>query len=62
VADTPASSTAQFAISIGRELFNEFVPADKQKWVLAAAALLLVHLYLNWWANLIARRIVRQLE
>lgn len=54
-------SPFQFATSIARELFDEFVPADRQKWVLAVLGLLLIHLYINWWANLIARRVVRRL-
>jgi len=57
-----SASPSQFAASIARELFNEFVPADKQKWVLAALGLLLVHLYINWWANRIARRVARRLR
>lgn len=62
IPDTPSASSAQFAASIARELFNEFVPADKQKWVLAALAFLALHLYLNWWANATARRVARRLE
>jgi carbon monoxide dehydrogenase subunit G len=60
--ETSSSSTLQFAVSIARELFDEFVPAGKKKWVLAAFGFLLVHLYLNWWANVIARRVARRLE
>ncbi len=62
MSETPAASPTQFAVSIARELFDEFVPADKQKWVLAAIGLFFVHLYINWWANAIARRVVRRLE
>jgi uncharacterized protein len=60
--ETPAASHTQFASSIAKELFNEFVPADKQKFVLAALGFLLVHLYINWWANVIARRTLRRLS
>jgi uncharacterized protein len=60
--ETSSPSTFQFASSIARELFDEFVPADKQKWVLAALGFLVIHLYLNWWANVIARRVARRIE
>lgn len=60
--ETPAASHAQFASSIAKELFKEFVPADKQKWVLAALGFLLVHLYINWWANVVARRTLRRIS
>jgi hypothetical protein len=62
VPEGPASSQAQFASTLAKELFNEFVPADKQKWVLTGAGLLFVYLFFNWWTNLIARRVARHLE
>jgi carbon monoxide dehydrogenase subunit G len=62
VPDISPPTPLEFALSIAKELFDEFVPADKQKWVLAAFAFLLVHLYMNWWANAIARRVARRLE
>ena len=60
--ETTSASTFQFASSIAKELFDEFVPADKQKWVLAGLGFLVIHLYLNWWANVIARRVARRIE
>jgi carbon monoxide dehydrogenase subunit G len=62
VPDISPPTPFEFALSIAKELFDEFVPADKQKWVLAAFAFLFVHLYIHWWANAIARRVARRLE
>jgi carbon monoxide dehydrogenase subunit G len=57
-----AASFVQFASRIGKELLHEFVPADKHKWVVVGLGFLLVHLYINWWANVIARRTLRRIS
>jgi uncharacterized protein len=60
--EVAASSQSEFAFTLAKELFNEFVPADKQKWVLAGAGFLSLYLFFNWWTNLIAQRVARHLE
>jgi carbon monoxide dehydrogenase subunit G len=62
MSNAPSASTSQYASSLIKELFDEFVPADQQKWVLAGLGLFLFYLYTNWWANLVARRVVRRLR
>ncbi len=57
-----ASSPSEYAFTLAKELFNEFVPADKQKWIVVGAGFLSLYLFFNWWTNLIARRVARYLE
>jgi hypothetical protein len=60
--EAPSASQVAFAMSIARELFDEFVPKDKQPWVLAGVGFLALFIIFNWWTNLVARRVARQLR
>ena len=58
----PGPTQAEFAFGIAKELFYEFVPEEKRTVVLAGTSLFLIYIFFNWWTNLIARRVARQLK
>ena len=59
----PPPSQTEFALNVARDVVADLIPDSRQRWLLGggAAVLLLVAL-LNWFANLVARRVVRQLR
>jgi carbon monoxide dehydrogenase subunit G len=59
----PAPSQTEFALGVARDVVTDLIPNSRQRWLLGggAAALVLAAL-LNWFANLVARRVVRQLR
>jgi carbon monoxide dehydrogenase subunit G len=61
-AEAPAAGLGEVAVHIARELFDEFVPKAAQRWVLAGAGLLVVAILLDWWTNMVARRVAARLR
>lgn len=58
-----APSQAEFMLGVAENMFEEFVPDPTQRRVLAGLAVTAVILVaLNWFANLVARRVVKMLE
>ena len=58
-----APSQTDFMLGVAENMVEEFLPDPQQRKLLAglgAAAVLLV--FLNWFANLVARRVVKELE
>jgi hypothetical protein len=50
-------------LGVSKEMFEDLVPDPQQRQLLGGAALLLVLAgLLNWFANLVARRVVKTLQ
>jgi uncharacterized protein len=62
VQEAPVASLNEVALRVAGELFDEYVPKQAQRWVLAGAGLLVLAVFLHWWTNLIARRVAAQLR
>lgn len=60
--DVPPPSQTEFALGVAKDVANDFVPEEQQKYLLLGAGLLAVYLFFNWWTNLIARRVAKQLK
>lgn len=63
VSAPPAPGQTEFALNVARDVVADLIPDSRQRWLLGggAAALVLAAL-LNWFASLVARRVVRQLQ
>ncbi len=58
----PPSQT-EFAIGVAQELLDEYIPdANQQRLLLGFATLSLFILLMNWFANVVARRVVKKLQ
>jgi carbon monoxide dehydrogenase subunit G len=62
VAEGPPTDQATYALRIAKELLDEFVPPNQQKWLAAATGMLLLYVLVNGWTNLIARRVAENLR
>lgn len=59
----PAPSQAEFMANVAQDVIKDLVPDDDQRrLLLGAGALVGVLVFLNWFANLVARRVVRMLD
>lgn len=63
----PPPSQTEFALGVAREMASEFIPADKQPQVVAGALgaagiIIAVMLFLNWWSDMLARKIAANLN
>jgi hypothetical protein len=59
----PPPSQTEFMLGVSKEMFEDLVPDQQQRQLLGGAALLLVLAgLLNWFANLVARRVVKLLQ
>jgi hypothetical protein len=59
----PPPSQTEFILGVSKEMFDDFVPDPQQRQLLGGLALLLVFAgLLNWFANLVARRVVKLLK
>ncbi len=66
-APPPAPSQTEFALGVAREMANEFLPTEKQPQIIAgvvgaATLLLALSLFVNWWSDLLARKIAENLK
>lgn len=58
-----APSQTDFILGVAQEMLDEYIPDPNQRRVLfGLAALPLIWLFLNWFANLIAKRVASQLQ
>lgn len=63
----PPPSQTEFAVGVAREMVSEFIPVEKQSQavagILGAAGIFLVlTLFLNWWSDVLARKIAANLN
>lgn len=63
----PPPSQTEFAVGVAREMLGEYVPVEKQPQLIGSAiaiigAFVLIQLIMNWWADLLADRIARNLR
>lgn len=63
----PAPSQTQFALGVAREMASEFLPQEKQPQILAGVfgfvgVLFALMLFLNWWSDLLARKIAQNMK
>lgn len=58
-----APSQTEFMMGVAREMFDEYVPDPNQRrMLLGLAALPVLLLFMNWFANIVAGRVVRKLR
>jgi carbon monoxide dehydrogenase subunit G len=58
-----APSQTEFVMGVAQEMLDEYVPDPNQRKILVGAAMLpLFLLIINWFANLVANRVVRKLQ
>jgi hypothetical protein len=63
VSAPPAPGQTEFALNVARDVVTDLIPDSRQRWLLGGGAIVLVlAALLNWFANLVARRVVRQLR
>ncbi len=62
-APPPPPGQTEFALNVARDVVADLIPDSRQRWLVGGGAvvLLLVAL-LNWFANVVARRVVRRLR
>lgn len=59
----PPPSQTEFMLGVSKEMFADLVPDPQQRQLLGGVALFLILIgLLNWFANLVARRVVKLLE
>lgn len=63
----PPPSQTEFALGVAREMASEFIPIEKQPQLVAgvagvAGALIVLTLFLNWWSDMLARKIADNLR
>lgn len=63
----PPPTQTEFALGVAKNLYEEMVPAGTRQFLTANAPLILaitagIILLINWWTNLLARRIARYLR
>lgn len=59
----PPPSQTEFMLGVGKEMFADLVPDPRQRQLLGGLTLLLGLIgLLNWFANLVARRVVKMLQ
>ena len=58
-----APSQTEFMMGVAQEMLDEYIPDSNQRRILIGVATLpLLFLAMNWFANMIARRVVRKLQ
>lgn len=58
-----APSQTEFIVGVTRELMDEYIPDPNQRRLLVGVAVLpLLLLFMNWFANLVANRVVKRLS
>ncbi len=58
-----APSQTEFMVGVAQEMLDEYMPDPNQRrMLLGVAALPLLFLLMNWFANMIARRVVKKLQ
>jgi carbon monoxide dehydrogenase subunit G len=63
VSAPPAPGQTEFALNVARDVVTDLIPDSRQRWLLGGGVIALVlAALLNWFANLVARRVVRQLR
>ena len=59
----PAPSQTEFMLGVGQELLAEYIPDPRQRKLAAGLALgVLIIVFLNWYAALVARKVARQMQ
>lgn len=59
----PPPSQTEFALGVARDVISDLIPDSRRRWLLGGgAAALALAVLLNWFASLVARRVVRQLR
>lgn len=63
----PPPSQTEFALGVARELANEYIPADRQPQLIATVVgaiglFAILTLLVNWWSDLLAHKIARNLK
>lgn len=67
-AEEPRAPTqTEFAVGVAREMLAEYVPVDKQPQLIGSAvalvgAFVVIQLIMNWWADMLADRIAKNLR
>lgn len=67
VEEPRAPTQTEFAVGVAREMLGEYVPVEKQPQLIGSAialigAFVVIQLFMNWWADMLADRIVRNLR
>ena len=58
-----APSQTEFMLGVAQEMFDEYIPDPNQRrMLLGVAALPVLLLFMNWFANVVARRVVKMLR
>jgi hypothetical protein len=60
--EVKAPSEFEFALGVAKNMFEDLVPAEKRPLVLAGLAGLVLFIFMNWWSNMIARKVVKRLR
>jgi uncharacterized protein len=63
----PPPSQVEFALGVAREMASDFVPVERQPQVVAGVlallgALLFIRLFLEWWSDMLAQKIAKNLD
>ncbi len=62
-APPPPPSQTEFMLGVSKEMFADFIPDPQQRQLAGGLALLLILIgLLNWFANLVARRVAQKLK
>lgn len=62
-----APTQTEFALGVAREMLGEYVPVEKQPQLIGSAvaligAFVIIQLFMNWWADMLADRIAKNLR
>jgi len=62
VADIEAPSEIEFAMGVAKNMLDDMLPAERRPVLIAAGAgVLALILFLNWWSNVIARKVADEI-
>lgn len=53
----PPPSQTEFAMGVAKEMAGDMLKDDRQKFLLAGLTAVVLFLFINWWTNIIARRV-----
>ena len=60
--EVQAPSELEFALGVARNMFEDLVPEGKRPLVLTGLVGLVLFIFMNWWSNMIAKKVVKRLR